>query len=252
MSDTKEKTARRAGKLTLAATVALLTAASVTVGGMFDSPAAILDDEAKPLVAYVSDGAEDDGDAEAGEENSEKTRRRASVSAREAILRLPLAVRLLVVLPLWALGTTVTALLGTLAASPIGQAALNMLLIFAVFAALFTLAAKAVFPDLPLKKILNRRSLTGLLFGALTLGALDAVLPLVWEPYEEARRAVLAVGTLALLGAAMLHFSLREQRRRLQEKRAEQAQPPASPERVEFVDPGGDSYIVDLSRAGKA
>ena len=258
MSDTKEK---KHGRAALSATLALLTAASVTVGGMFDSPDAILDPD-EPN-AIVMQAVNDDGgdDAEPGEENTEKTRRRAGVgvSVRTWILQLPLAVRLLVVVPMWALGSAVLWAAGTLWAAvgtPLLSEALRILSLFAVLLAAYCVTAKLIFPDAPLRKILNRRSILGLLIGSLLLGTADAALPLVWEEYEQIRRIVELLGSLLLLSGVTARFSVREQKERKEaqeaaEKAAKQREEEArKPQFIEFID-DGRPIRIDLRKMEK-
>lgn len=254
--DTKENK-HRAGKLKKTAAVsavALLTAASVATGSLFDTPASLLSDDGGTATAYnVSvdlDGVDDD-DAGTEQDESGETRRRGGVRAalRTRVLRLPLAVRLLVVLPLWALGSVLFAAAG--AAWPLIAPALGRIAGFALLLALlfgsFLLAAKAVFPDLPLKKILNRRSLTGLLLGAAALSVADAVLLAAWEDYEQIRSVAVSVGFFAALLAATVPFALREQRKRL--TAAEEEKRETAPDHLVFTD-GASTYTVRVPKSG--
>lgn len=250
--DTKEK-GSGAGKLKKTAAVsavALLTAASVTTGSLFTTPAALLSDDGAAGSAYsVSvdlDGLDDD-DAGTEQDESGETKRRGGVRAalRARILRLPLAVRLLVVLPLWALGSVILAAAGALwalLAPVLGKIALWALLL-ALLVGAFLLAAKAAFPDLPIKKILNRRSLVALVLGASALAAADAVLGAAWEDYAQIKDVVLSVGFFAALSCAAVPFALREQKRRLT---AREAETPPKPQKLVFTD-GVDCYTVRVS-----
>ena len=228
----KDKERRRRA---LGAGVAVLTSASVLVGGLFSSPAALTEEqELNPVVAYSDDadpGSDDDAGAEEeAEEESGEEEVRPGVRARlrQKILELPLGVRLLVILPLWCIGwliLTLANLLWGLILSPLGAKILSWLLLGAALVGAFLLAAKTIFPDLPLKKILNKRSLTGLVVGALLLGAADCVLPFFWADYSRIEAIVRGVGTLLVFGTVTLSFALREQKRR----RALAAEPAAEP-----------------------
>ncbi|MBE6909740.1 MAG: EscU/YscU/HrcU family type III secretion system export apparatus switch protein [Ruminococcaceae bacterium] len=238
---------KKARKAAATTALALLTAASVVTGSLFDSPAALLPEDGAPSVVYNMttglDGADDD-DAGTQEDESEETRRRVGVRAalRARILRLPLAVRLLVVLPLWAAGSVILAAAG--AAWTLLQPVMGKLAGFAVMLALlvgaFLLAAKAVFPDLPLKKVFSRRSLVALLLGAAGLTAADAVLGVSLAEYEQIKTAVLSVGFFVVLSCAAVPFALREQRRRLEAPPPEtEAKEAKKPETLTFTDAGG-------------
>ena len=244
-------------KRTVATTaVALLTAASVTTGSLFETPAALLPDDGAPSIVYHMnnslDGADDD-DAGVSEDESAETRRRGGVRAilRARILQLPLIVRLLVILPLWALGTVILAAAG--AAWPLLSPVLGKIAGFALMLALlvgaFLLAAKAVFPDLPLKKLLSRRSLVALALGAAGLTLADAILGAAWADYEQAKNIVLSTGFFLALSCAAVPFALREQKRRLREESAKDVKPPKQPETLTFHD-GVSSFTVRVPNVG--
>lgn len=234
--------------------IALLTAASVVTGSIFESPAALLPEDGAPGIVYNMntglDGADDD-DAGMQEDESEETRRRGGVRAalRERILRLPLIVRLLVILPMWALGSALLAAFG--AAWTLMQPVLGKLAGFAVMLALlaasFFLCAKAVFPDLSLKKLLSRRNLVALLLGASGLTVADAVLPAVWAEYEQMKAIVLSGGFFVALCCVAVPFALREQKRRLSAAREAEEKREKEPEKVTFIDAGG-TFTVTVPR----
>ena len=246
-------------KVLLSSTVALLTATSVMVGALFDAPDNLLtDQDLNPKVVCIDGtGVDDDADEDAGQEDedTEKSRRRIGVRAamRARILQLPLFVRLLVILPMWFMGWAVSGAAGALwsvVLSPVLGHVLSTLLLLAALFCAFCLAAKAVFPDLPLKKIVNKRSMLTLIIGALALGAADAALPLVWEEYDKIANLVKAVGGLLITGGAVTAFSLREQRRRVK-----LASSPPDPgiteedERIIHIMDAGDTITVKLPPA---
>ncbi len=246
-------------KTAITGAIALLTAASVVTGSLFDSPAALLPEDGAPNVVYNMttgfDGAEDD-DAGAQEDESEEKNRRGGVRAalRARILRLPLVVRLLVVLPLWALGSVLLAAAG--AAWALLQPVLGQIAGFAVMLALllgaFAVAMKAVFPDLPLRKLFSRRSLVALLLGASALTVADAALPAVWAEYAQAKNIVLSAGFFVALCCAAVPFALREQKRRLRggARKKSAAQTEDKPETLTFTDAGG-AFTVHVPTAGR-
>ena len=252
----KKRVGRKTKKAAAASAVALLTAASVVTGSLFASPAALLPDDGAPVVAYDMavgpDGAEDDG-AGAGEDESKKTRGHGGVRAalRQRMLRLPLAVRLLVILPLWALGSVILAAAGAawpLLSPALGRAA-GFALTLLLLAGAFLLAAKAAFPDLPLKKIANRRTAVLLLLGAAAMSVADAILPAVWEEYEQAKNAVLSAMFFLALSAAAAPFALRERKRRLSTAKAE-AERAKKPDKLVFTD-GVGTFTVRVPEGGR-
>ena len=234
--------------------IALLTAASIVTGSLFESPAALLPEDGAPSVVYNMttglDGADDD-DAGTPEDESGEARRRGGVRAvlRARILRLPLLVRLLVVLPLWAVGSALIAAAGAVwpMLSPVLGKIAGFALMLALLVGTFALAAKALFPDLPLKKLLSRRSLVALLLGAAGLSVADAVLGAAWADYAQAKDIVLSVGFFLALSCVSIPFALREQKRRLTAAKA--VEQTKKPETLTFTDAGG-SFTVRVPNVG--
>lgn len=215
--------------------LAVLTSAGVLVGGLFHSPDAILAPEQSLEPVQISQNEDEDPE---GPEDEDQTREELSSGGEEklsldqrlrrGILRLPYGLRLLVILPLWALGwlliTGATALWSGVLSPALGQILTWALLLLALAAA-FGLAVKTAFPDLPWKKIFNRRSLTGLLLAAGLLALADLLLPLFWQDYPRISAWVRALGLLLILLLAAGAFCVRELRRRNQP-----APPPPVPE----------------------
>ena len=247
---------KNAKKTALTTTLALLTAASVVTGSLFETPAALLPEDGAPSIVYNMntglDGAEDD-DAGMNEDESEETRKRGGIRAvlRQRILRLPLVVRLLAILPLWALGTVILAAAGAVwpLLSPVLGKVAGFALVLGLLIGAFVLAAKAVFPDLPVKKLLSRRNLAALLLSAAALSVADAVLGVAWADYEQAEDIVLSVGFFIALSCATVPFALREQKRRMEEAAAERARETAKPSTLLFTD-GSGTFAVRVPRAG--
>ena len=241
---------RRLRRKVSAGAVALVTSASMLVGGSFNSPALLPDDEdPMPQEAYTAsdeddlDGSGDDGDGKAGkkapeeaqEEKAEEAAEPAAVAeepeqapnvwddVRRKLQKLPLRVRLLAIplgaLICWLIVSGVTALLGPVLGSIVGGV-LSWALGLAALLGCFTAAVKTVFPDLPIKKILNKRSITGVLIGGAVLAAADLVIPLFWAEYTRLEALVRALGIFAVMGTATGVFTVRENRRRKEEEDA--------------------------------
>ena len=244
-------TIRHGRRLLLAGGVAAITALAVTIGGLFQSPEELLQEESQdPPLVETMDAGTDGGCDEAQDTDcdEDEARRRGGVRAlvRARILALPMAVRLLVVLPLWLLGSGLSIFASALwtAASPLLGGLLNSLLLLAALFGAFLLAVKAIFPDLPLKKILNRRTVPWLLLGGLALSVADRLLLSYVEGYGPVRNLAFAGGFLLLLASAVLSFARREQKRRCAEAREETApEAPEQDELVVFDAPGGPIAI---------
>ena len=240
MTEKKEQKTRRR---LLASAAALVTAAGLVTGRTFSSAQDLLhgQEDAAPPPAVEDTLLPDDGDDGLPDDETDGRGRRRSLTAvlRERILRLPVALRLTAVLPLWLLGQFVLGWADILwgAASPLlyrfGGFALLLLVLFVAF----LLAAKAAFPNLPLKKILNRKSFAVLLLGAAVLGAADLAFRLAFPEADTARRLVSAAGTLVTLGIAVLPL-VRKERRERQEKG--EMGPETEPAPLTFIDSAGE------------
>lgn len=179
-----------------------LVALSLLTGIGFSDPAEINEEQLNvnraPIVMdvddYLNSQLEDDDD-DADEQKGAKQ----GVVARfkQAVLSLPSAVRLLIITPLWLLGTAlmtmVSFLWNVIFASPLGAFIASFAMGFAVLIGLFAATAKILFPEIPLNKILSKRNILILAIAALSLAGIDAVAPLFWHQYP-------AVSALVKLG----------------------------------------------------
>lgn len=122
---------------------------------------------------------------------------------KQAVLSLPVGVRLLIVTPLWLIGSammTIVSMLGrTVIASPIGAFILSAVAGFGILLGLFIVTSKMLFPDVPISKILTKNNLLTLAVIALALAGADAVAPLFWSKYTLVSGLVkLCAGVLAI------------------------------------------------------
>ena len=211
MSKTKRETASRAdtyldgtyelGKKAKKKAAKGITAAvlvlSLLSGIAFSSASEINEDQAgasftpTPVVMDASDfmnSSVDDEEDDAEEE--QETKMGVMARFRQAVLSLPQSVRLLIVTPLWLIGTAIMTLISFLwtviFASPIGAFIASFAIGLAVLLGLFTATAKILFPDVPVSKILCKRNILILCGLALLLSALDAVAPMYWRAYPMA------------------------------------------------------------------
>lgn len=180
-----------------AAVAALTTAAAagMVTGALFDTPAELMNASEPDAVVEV---LPDDGDGTGAEE----TRRTAPASrVKNWIWSLPAAVRLLVGVPLWALGWVLLSALSLLwgGAAPVVERLLSWLCLSLVLLVVFAVSVKAALPDLPLKEILRPGTVAFILAAALVLGLADLVLPTVWQGYDARTQLVWRVGATCLL-----------------------------------------------------
>jgi len=181
-------------KQAAAAAVAVAAAAGMVTGAVFDNPGDIVP-EAEPIVEFHQ--TDDDG----GAASPEESRKGVAARIREWILRLPVAVRMLVAVPLWGVGSLLLSALSILwmATGPILSRLLGWGALALVLLAVFGLSVKAAFPDVPLRKILRPGNVLLLLGMSAVLFAAEQALPLVWEGYNGAAGLVWRIGAVCLL-----------------------------------------------------
>ena len=208
--------------------VALTAAAGMLISSAFSSPAELLkqEDSAIPpppaaVVEYAApDVGDDDGDdaLEPEEESEEKLSFRARL--RRRILRMPQAVRAVIGVPLWGIGWGITSLLSLIWTGLLSPA-FGVILKWIVAAALLFLAViltvKAVFPDIPLKKLVNKRNFLTVFIGMAVLAAADTVLGIALPDKEYVSLIVKSVGSLGVMAIAVVPAILSENKKRSEE-----------------------------------
>ncbi len=204
-----------------ASAVVAVTAAGMLVGGAYASPEELLNDGPEAVVQTLDLSANEaeavDVGAEEPSEEAEEKKRGVSAGVRSLMRSAPAGVRALVGVPLWGIGTAVLSLLSALWGSVLSPAALTLVSwLAAVLMALliFTLTVKTVFPDLPLRKILNRRSVLTIVSLCLLFGLLDAALPLFWEDYAAVSKLLRVVGSFVCTGVPIAFFVRRHARKK--------------------------------------
>ncbi len=186
-----------------AGTAATVTAASLLVSSAVSDPAELLQPKQQAVpdpshVATVDQLPHRSYIVETDQYEPLTWRERACLWMQS----LPLPVRALILLPLWGIGEVLTILLTALIQSPIGRALLHGLLEIGLLIGLFALVWKLLFPNVPLKKIFNKRTLPWLIGGALLLAIANAVLGLIWDDWKIWRivlYAAVGFGVLLLL-----------------------------------------------------
>ncbi len=209
----EKKTKKRA-----AAVVTLAASAGIVVNGLFDTPGDLLQRESgtsQTAVTQVVGPDRADPEEASGQTEGHVLRR--------ALLRLPLAVRALVGLPLWGLGWGLLTLLSVLwpLCSPAVGAVLRWIAPAGVLLAVFAAAAKVLFPDLPLRRILSKRSVLGILVGTCGLGLLRLFLQTYGAEQDRLAGPLQLTGAFLIVLAALWLFAVRELRRRAEADRAD-------------------------------
>ena len=217
--------------------VAAAASASVLVGGAFDSPADLLspdgdenDNSPTPVVHTLSAQTADlvdDGGSDSSD-NEEEDRRQRFPAVRRWILGLPIGVRALIGVPLWAIGWAITAglsLLWQAALAPIGGKILSWVLAAVAAVLVFALTAKALFPNVPWKKILRPRNILLVVIGMAVLGTTDTLLSIFWKDYPPIGQAARLIGGAAMIACAC--FASRKLLSHKEEKAEAEEEPPA-------------------------
>ncbi len=225
----KEKEANKTKKRAAATAAAVIAAAGTVLGGSFDSPADLLEDDdelfsASPIVEYAAndDGAADDGDG-AGEADENSRRGRVRRIAKS----MPAGVRAVVGVPLWCVGWLIITLVSGLwsaVLSPALGTVLKWVLAAGIMLAVLLAMLKTVFPDMPIKKICNKKSILTALIGIGAIGVLDAVLRFFLPEQKTAAELLRFFGTLTVftLSAIPLISAEVKRRRELKEKEDEE------------------------------
>ena len=206
---------KQAAAVSLASVIA---ASGAAIDGAFDNPQDILqNDHPEPAVLHLDSADGGDGDGAQDDKTKKQTAKKASL--KENILALPLAVRVLFVIPLWAIGHVVTMAGGALvtALSPLMGGVVHFLLLALVMLAVFTISAKLMFPDLPLRKILIRHTIKGVLIAAVCVFGIDFAMPLIWPDYTRWKVLILGAMTLAAVSLLVFRFGRKEEKRRKEE-----------------------------------
>lgn len=176
-----------------AAVLGTLAAAGLVTGAAIDDPALLA--EADPMVVIEEEVDESDS-------KPVQLKKRGLAAAKQWIMGLPAAVRMLVAIPLWCVGWVVehgiSALLLTPSAS-IVQHLIGWLCMGLILLVVFMTSTKCAFPKCPVKKILRLRNFLLPLLAAVVLGAADMALPTVWRSYDAVTQVVWRTGSACLL-----------------------------------------------------
>ena len=216
-----------------AATAATIAAAGLLVGGSFEAPADILKDEdaalaPPPIVETLNAEVEPDGDGAEGEdaaaEEDKQRKKGLRARTRDLVLRMPLALRACVAVPLWGVGWVLLSLLSLLWAgvlSPVGGAIAKWVVIALMLLAAIALTVKTAFPKTPLKKIFNKYTLLWVLGGSTLFCLADVVLQRLYPDAPRLFDIARLVASAALLAGALVPILKHEKKKREKEKQAE-------------------------------
>ncbi len=197
IASTARKTAVK-GVTTALVLVSLLTGIAFSSADEINDEQAEMSYRPAPIVMEIDEFANAEVDENDDDEDETKQSKPGLiVKFKQAVLSLPQSVRLLIVTPLWLIGTglmaAVSFLWSIIFQSPIGAFITSFTLGFAVLLGLFTVTAHTLFPDVPIRKLLSKRNIIIIGITALALLIFDALAPNYWHSYP------LAAGLLKLV-----------------------------------------------------
>lgn len=214
MNTVKEKTKKDKTAVTASA-LAAIAAAGLTLGTLFSSPSDLLNKEfflTPPfeITDTVLNDDSSDGPDVSPEEEQEKKQRGVRASLRRLFLKLPIGVRAFAGVPIWGIGRILLALLVPLIQNilaPAWMTILKYLCIAGLIFAAMIFSVKAVFPDVPLKKIVTGRKIVfsaaiSILFGAVG-GILQIFYPEAMKTYELVESGMITL-IVVLIGFGIL------------------------------------------------
>ena len=181
-------------KKAAAAAMGVLAAASLATGAVIDDVTVLAEQE--PIISLVEDEIEET------DSKPVQMKKRGMAAARQWLLSLPAAVRMLVAIPLWCIGWVIETGVSALwmgATAPLWQHICAWLCLGLLLLVNFMVSTKAAFPKCPIRKILRLRNFLLPLVAALVLGAADLALPTVWRSYDVTTKIIWRVGSACLL-----------------------------------------------------
>ena len=182
-----------------------LTAFSLTLGGLFDSAEELKADypqNPKAVIESIDDYSEDNlEENEAHDSFKEKLKR--------LIYKIPVKIRTIFFVPLWALGSLLISLIDTLFKTifvPIAHIIGGFIIETLIMLAVIVLCIKILFPDIPLRKILSKKLIILVVVSSLIIKICDVILPNYIESYDTYRFIFKSVMGLIFTGIILLPY----------------------------------------------
>lgn len=178
-----------------AAAIATLST-SVFLANVIDSPDELINGQkVKPKNYAQIEIIEDD-------EPSDNQGNNLKSGLKKMILDLPAPLRIVAGIPLWFLGTGLSSLLSLLfkgIVTPIMEVILHFILRTLIMLAVIVLAVKILFPDLELKKILNKKTLIIVIIFNIILSICDLLVPKFWPKYTTYRNIMKFISSTVVI-----------------------------------------------------
>lgn len=225
------KKLKKVRRRTTAAAAAVITAAGVVVGGSIDSPMELLDTDAAQTALTDTAQDTDTGD-DGGSDTQTPNSKRREGRIRAWLLSLPWELRAAVGVPLWCIGWLVILFASKLWAavlSPVLAVVLRWAAAAGILLLVLSLMLKAALPDMPVKRLLNKRSLRTLFAGVGILWLADLLLTLFLPDSSVVNELVRFIGPLLVLALGAVPVISAEVKRR-QSLPAERSETPEEKE----------------------
>ncbi len=182
-----------------------LTTFSVTLGALFESAEELKQNypkTPKAVIESINDYSED---------NLENSEVHDSFKERlkKLIYRIPVKIRTIFFVPLWAIGHILISLLEILFQNifiPIVSQIGGFLVETAIILLIAAICIKIMFPDMPWSKIFSRKFILSVLIGSLVIRIVDLVLPHFIDNYKAYRMIIKFVIGLIATGIILKPF----------------------------------------------
>ena len=184
------------------ATIATITAGSVLVGGTFDTPKDIINDQYKQP-AVVTEIDED------SLENDSKDKSFVKDKLKRLIYKIPVKVRAILFVPMWFIGSFILNILAAIVkfvGLPLLTFLGSVLMHFVVMFLVIAICLKILFPNIPLRKLLNKKVFIGLILGSVILSLCDLICPMFIENYTYYRLLSKIIIGLIVITILMIPF----------------------------------------------
>ena len=123
--------------------------------------------------------------------------------------RIPLFLRTIIGVPLWILGNLLIKLIDKLAKltlMPFLKFLLMWFLLFLVILLIIVLCIKILFPEIPFRKIINKKLIINVAIGTFIISVVNIVMPLIWKEYIDYKYTVTFILGLVLIVLNILPF----------------------------------------------
>ena len=188
--------------------IATVASVSVLLGSLFDSSHELTAENISEQKAIISD---------INDQNKIQSEQPASFKEKlkGLILKLPVSIRTIVCVPLWALGSLLISAFETfftLAIAPFAGIIIGFIIQTALLLLVIGISLKILFPDLPWSKIFNKKTILAAIAGSLLISILDHIMPLFFKKYRLYRFLFKTISGLIVI-LIIMHAFIRHKKK---------------------------------------